>query len=198
MMGTISLPAAVAPGPTKPEIRAIVLEKLAIQPDDHVVDVGAGSGAVSIAAAKLANRVTAIERDASRVEAIEQNIAANDVGARIEVRHGEAPAALPAHADRLFVGGTQGFEDVLDAVRPMGVRTVVLNAARIETASAAIEAFRDRNLLENVLQVQIGRGYELAGETGFRNDNPVYVVIGSSEDSIETDGTNEQPEVDDR
>lgn len=195
MTGTISLPATVAPGPTKPEIRAIVLEKLHIQPTDHVVDVGAGSGAVSIAAGGMAERVTAIERDASRVEAIERNVAANDVPATIEVRHGEAPPALPDRADVLFIGGTQGFKGVLDAVRPMGVRTVVLNAARLETASAAIEAFRDRDLLKDVFRVQIERGYELGGETGFRSDNPVYVVVGSTHVQAQRDDATEGQEV---
>ncbi|MFP4218866.1 MAG: hypothetical protein ACLFR6_08565, partial [Salinarchaeum sp.] len=56
-MGSLHLPAEVAPGPTKPEVRAIVLQHLALKPTDHIVDIGAGSGAISIAAGQTARWV---------------------------------------------------------------------------------------------------------------------------------------------
>lgn len=182
MMGEISLPAAVRPGPTKPEVRAIVLQKLALRQRDHVVDVGAGSGAITIAAGQIADRVTAIERDSDRLGAIETNISANDVEATVDIRSGEAPDRLPDQADVVFIGGTRRFDAVLDEVEPMGVRRVVLTAARLQTAAHAIDAFDARGFLEETLSIQIGRGYELAGETGFRSDNPVFVIVGSVPD----------------
>jgi len=47
--------------PTQPEIIAIALSKLDIKPGEVFVDIGCGSGSVSIAAAGLAKRVFAIE-----------------------------------------------------------------------------------------------------------------------------------------
>ncbi|MFW5919461.1 MAG: ATP-binding protein, partial [Halanaeroarchaeum sp.] len=62
-MGRVALPRDAAPGPTKPEVRAVSLHKLALDRSDHVVDVGACTGAMTIEAAREAGRVTAIERD---------------------------------------------------------------------------------------------------------------------------------------
>lgn len=180
MTGAIELPAEVRPGPTKPEVRAIILQKLDLRPTDHLVDVGAGSGAVSIAGAMVADRVTAIERVPDRVEAIETNVDVNELDASVDIRAGEAPDRLPDQADAVFIGGTKRFDGVLDQIGPMGVRTVVMTAARIQTAASAIDEFANREILAECLSVQIGRGYDLADETGFRSDNPVFVIVGTT------------------
>lgn len=192
MTHQIDLPDAVSPGPTKPEIRAILLQKLALLPTDHFVDVGAGTGAVSITAGRRAERVTAIERDPDRVEAIRSNVRANDVEATVEVRKGEAPESLPDSADAVFIGGTRRFEEVLDEIRQMGTRRVVLNAARLETAARAVTAFEECDLLEEVLTLRIERGYDLGGETGFRGDNPVFMIVGSAPDTAEAERRGEE------
>jgi cobalt-precorrin-6B (C15)-methyltransferase len=53
-----------------------------------------------------------------------------------------------------------------------------MNVSRVEVAGDAIDAFRDRDLLSAVLQMQVSHGYELAGATSFRSNNPVYVIVG--------------------
>lgn len=181
----IDLPAQVAPGPTKPEIRAIAIHKLVLRPTDHFVDVGSGSGAVAIEAAEIVNRVTAIERDPDRVQAIQKNVRANDVEAVVDVKAGEAPEQLPEAGDVMFIGGTQRLPSVLDEIRPIGIDRVLLNAARIQTATKAIEAFEERNLLTDVLTLRIDRGYQLGDGTGFKSDNPVFMVVGSTESAGE-------------
>ncbi len=178
LMGSLNLPAEVAPGPTKPAIRAIVLQRLAVAETDHVVDIGAGSGAVSIAAGQTARRVTAIERDADRVDAIEENLDANTVSATVEVVHGEAPAALPDTADAAFIGGSQRVTEVIAALDDVGVDRIVMTAARLQTAARAIDCLDARGLLEEVLLVQVARGYDLANETALDGATPVYVLVG--------------------
>lgn len=57
-----------------------------VRTGDRVLDVGAGSGILSIAAARLgAGAVTAIEGDAYACEAMEENITANRVDDRVSV-----------------------------------------------------------------------------------------------------------------
>ena len=177
-MGRISLPASTAPGPTKPEVRALVVWTLDLRPTDHVVDVGAGTGAVSIAAARSADRVTAVERDPDRVEAIRTNLAANDCESSVTVTRATAPDGLPEMADAVFVGGTRNLEGVLDWVATAAPRVVVLNAARLETAVRAIDGFRSRAFDPEVRRVSIGRGERLAGGTAIDPARPVYVISG--------------------
>ena len=56
-------------GPTKDELIAIALDKLHLKKGETFVDVGCGTGTVSLAASKFASHIIAIDR---RFEAIER------------------------------------------------------------------------------------------------------------------------------
>ena len=181
VMSQVALPHDAKAGPTKPEIRAVTLDKLALTPADHLVEVGSCTGAVTVEAARRAGRVTAIERKPNRLSVTEKNLAANDYDADVSLREAEAPDGLPDDADAAFLGGSRNFEAVLDHVVDSDITRVVMNVSRVEVAGDVIEAFRERDLLDEVLQVQVSHGYELAGATSFNSENPVYVVVGQDE-----------------
>lgn len=178
-MARISLPHDAKAGPTKPEVRAVLLDKLDLAPTDHFVEVGSCTGAVTIEAARRAGRVTALERKPNRLETTRRNLDANGV-AGVDLREAEAPDGLPDDADRLFVGGSRNYEAVLDWAAGAGVDRVIMNVSRLEVAGAATEAFRERDLLDEIVQFQVSHGYDLAGATSFDADNPVYVLVGSA------------------
>jgi cobalt-precorrin-6B (C15)-methyltransferase len=101
---------------------------------------------------------------------------------------------LPNDADALFLGGSRNFEAVLDHAVETGVDRIVMNVSRLEVAGRATEAFREREILEEVVQFQVSHGYELAGATSFNSDNPVYMLVGSASGSDdESDGDNGEP-----
>ncbi|AXR78531.1 precorrin-6Y C5,15-methyltransferase (decarboxylating) subunit CbiT [Natrarchaeobaculum sulfurireducens] len=192
-MSSIALPYDAKAGPTKPEVRAVVQSKLALGPDDHFAEVGSCTGAVTIEAAQRAGRVTAVERKAERLETTEKNLEANaeTIRADVELRNAEAPEGVPDDADALFLGGSRNFEAVLDHAVETGVDRIVMNVSRLEVAGKAAEAFRERDILEEVVQFQVSHGYELAGATSFDSDNPVYMLVGSAggdDRSTATDG----------
>lgn len=188
-MERVALPHDAAAGPTKPEVRAVALSKLRLEPSDHLVDVGACTGAVTIEAARRAGRVTAIERDPERAEVVRKNLAVNEVTADVEIRRATAPDGLPEGADALFLGGSRNFEAVLDAAHSMGIGRFVMNVARLEVAGRAVEAVRDRGTLEEVLHLQVNRGYDLAGATGFDAGDPVYMIVGRIDSATDEAGT---------
>jgi cobalt-precorrin-6B (C15)-methyltransferase len=188
VMSQVALPHDAKAGPTKPEIRAVTLDKLALTPADHLVEIGSCTGAVTVEAARRAGRVTAIERKSNRLSVTERNLAANDYDAEVSLREAEAPNGLPDDADAAFLGGSRNFEAVLDHVVDSDITRVVMNVSRVEVAGDVIEAFRERDLLEEVLQVQVSHGYELAGATSFNSENPVYVVVGRDGEASGGDG----------
>jgi ribosomal protein L11 methyltransferase len=80
-----------------PTTRGVVrLMQSIVRPDDVVVDLGAGSAVLSIAAAKLgARRVVAIELDPDAEANAMDNIARNDVTSRVQYIQGDAQLLLP-------------------------------------------------------------------------------------------------------
>ncbi|UIP01314.1 precorrin-6Y C5,15-methyltransferase (decarboxylating) subunit CbiT [Halobaculum sp. CBA1158] len=195
----MDLPHDAKAGPTKPEVRAVTVSKLGLTEADHFVEVGSCTGAVTVLAARRAGRVTALERKPERLEVTERNLAANGIDPtadRVDLVAAEAPEGLPADADALFLGGSRNFEAVLDHAVETGVRRVVMNVSRLEVAGRAVEAFRERDILDEVIQLQASYGYELAGATSFDAENPVYVLTGGVVDD-DRDGGGESEAVDD-
>jgi cobalt-precorrin-6B (C15)-methyltransferase len=186
-MAHVLLPHDAKAGPTKPEVRAVLLSKLDLGSTDHFAEVGSCTGAVTVEAARRAGRVTALERKADRLETTRKNLAANDVTGDVDLREAEAPDRLPGDANILFIGGSRNYEAVLDHAVETAVDRVVMNVSRLEVAGAATRAFRERDLLEDVVQFQVSHGYELAGATSFDSDNPVYMLVGGT-DAVATDG----------
>ncbi|HVF13292.1 MAG TPA: precorrin-6y C5,15-methyltransferase (decarboxylating) subunit CbiE, partial [Acidimicrobiales bacterium] len=160
---------------TKPEVRSVVLGKLAL-PDRGVLwDVGAGSGSVAVEAAVAAPglRVIAVERNPDDAERVIANAAA--LGALVEVVEGSAPAVLAGlpRPDRVFVGG--GGLDVLDAC----VAALNPGGRMVATFAAVDRALAAHRLLGNLVQVGVDRADTLAdGGVRFAAGNPVFVAWG--------------------
>ncbi|NYT01951.1 MAG: methyltransferase domain-containing protein [Methanosarcinales archaeon] len=161
---------------TQPENIHIALGKLDIQPGMVFLDVGCGSGAVSLAACRFTDRIYGIDR---RAEAV---LASRALVPGATFRHGEAVEILDRlpPVDRCFIGGTRGIEDFLPELARKahpGCRMVV-NLARMGVASRVAELMEECCTLEEVLQVQICRGYPLAGDWALRPVNPIFMVVG--------------------
>jgi len=139
-----------------------------VQPRTHVLDVGAGSGILSIAAAKLgASRVDAFEIDPIAADVARANCEANDAGdqvtthsgfpsegvppadlavanvsARADIELAEALAGALKPTGRLIASGflTTDRDDVLDAFAEHGL---TLTGEREERDWALLELARD-------------------------------------------------------
>ena len=169
---------------TKSEVRAVALARLRLREDSVVWDIGAGSGAVAVEAARLARRgeVFAVERNPAAGEDIQRN-AIKFAVPQVKVVQAEAPeglAALPA-PDAVFVGGSGGrLADILAVVchrlRPGG--RVVVNVATLENLSGALEALRSQGYVAEVAQVSVARSRSDAGLTRLQALNPVFIVTG--------------------
>ncbi len=168
---------------TKEEVRAITLSKLRVKPDDTVVDIGAGTGSVSIEAAITAKlgKVISIERNSEGVDLIKANAEAFELD-NIEVIEGLAPDNLPSgiQVDKVFIGGTGGWMD--DAIewahrnlRPDG--RLVINTVTIENTYKALENLKRMAFDElEVIQVQISRGEFFHSITMMKSNNPITII----------------------
>jgi cobalt-precorrin-6B (C15)-methyltransferase len=165
--------------PTQPEVIAVALSKLNIKPADVFVDIGCGSGSVSISAARLAKRVYAIDNRDEAIRAATGNI--KECGLiNIQVLKGEAVQLLAdMEADCAFVGGSKNLEQILEILVEKVPRFVV-SAVRVETVFSALEIMKKNNVFKELLYIQLSRGNELAGGTMLKPENPVFLITGGS------------------
>lgn len=167
---------------TKAEIRWIVAASLRLFPGARLLDVGAGTGSVSIECARLAGEVVALEREPDALELIRANVERFGVN-NVAVVSGEAPAALSAlgRFDRVFIGGSgNSLEDII-AVLPSMLSSggrVVVTAILLETLEEALRAFtRAPWHPPEVSQVSVARRKQLGkSKHMFSPLTPVWVV----------------------
>jgi cobalt-precorrin-6B (C15)-methyltransferase len=163
--------------PTQPEVIAVALSKLNIKPADIFVDIGCGSGSVSISAARLAKRVYAVDNRDEAIRAATENI--KECGlTNIQVLKGEASQLLAdLEADCAFVGGSKNLEQILEILVEK-VPRFVISAVRMETVFSALEVMKKNNVFKELLYIQLSRGNELAGGTMLKPENPVFLITG--------------------
>jgi precorrin-6Y C5,15-methyltransferase (decarboxylating) len=163
---------------TKREIRLLALAELALGPGEVLWDIGAGSGAVSIEAARSQPEaaVYAVEKRAELSRHFQENLR-RFPAANLHWVEGVAPEAThdwPApHA--VFVGGSdKKLPEIIETARQRlhhGGR-LVINLATLEnlyTARVCLPAAR-------VTQVQISRGTPILDMLRFEALNPVFMV----------------------
>ena len=128
---------------TKAEVRAVILSKLGLVPDDICVDVGAGTGSVTVEMALSAWRghVYAIDKNEEAVGLIRENCAAFHIG-NVTPLLGDALEKLkklPA-VDAAFIGGSGG--EMRELVRVILEKNpaarIVISAIALESVSGAI------------------------------------------------------------
>jgi len=165
---------------TKEEIRVITLAKARLAPEQVIWDLGAGTGSLSVEAARLApgGVVYAVEKNPGGLELIKENSRRFGTGNVVPVA-GEAPAALyelPA-PHRAFIGGSGGrLEEILDCVMnritPDG--RIVINAVTLETAARF--AVPPEGWRCEMVQLQAARAVPTGRVHMWQALNPVCVI----------------------
>ncbi len=129
---------------TKSEVRAVALSKLDLRPDSTLWDIGAGTGSVSVEAARLlhSGMVLAIERDAQALSLIAENKRRFRLP-NLQIVAGSALSvieSLPAPTE-VFIGGSGGeLPEIIGALAAMNRKIrVVVTAVTLETQAQATE-----------------------------------------------------------
>lgn len=168
---------------TKQEVRAAVLAKLAVRPEDILWDVGAGTGSVSVELALAAprGRVYAVECRPEGCALIKANREKFRTRNLVLVE-GLAPAALsdlPA-PDAVFIGGSKGsLAAIVDAALDKNPDArICVSAIALETLSAAVAALTARGRTVQVSQIAVSRVKAVGGLHLMMAQNPIYLITG--------------------
>jgi cobalt-precorrin-6B (C15)-methyltransferase len=95
---------------------------------------------------------------------------------------GEAGGILTdlPEVEKCFVGGTRGIDDFLpgliDKAAPGCI--IVVDLARIGIAAHVAELMKEAKIFQELIQINIARGYALGKDIALRPVNPIFMVIG--------------------
>ena len=169
---------------TKDEVRGVTLHALRLPGRGVFWDIGAGSGAVSVEAARLCPRlrVFAVERDEGRLAGVRREQASYSAAGPRRSCRGEAPAVLSAlpDPDRVFVGGSGGrLPEIIEAASArMEKGIIVINAATLETLNEAADGLERAGCRVRVSQVSVSRMRRVGEKRLMAALNPVFVIAG--------------------
>lgn len=161
---------------TQEENIYIAMGKLAIQKGNTFLDIGCGSGAVSLAASRFTDKIYGIDM---RAEAVESSRSLVPSGFFFEGNASQIIQSLPA-VDRCFIGGTRDIDSFFLTLMKKAAPgcIVVADLARIGMAPKVVKLMKDYGIFSELLQIQISRGYDLAGDIALRPVNPIFMVVG--------------------
>jgi len=167
---------------TKFNIRILTIGYLGIEQGDNLLDIGAGTGSISIEAALQGANVWAIEREDEGIELIKSN---NDkFNTNINIIKGYAPMDLPdIRFNKCFIGGSGGkLADVflyLDRnLEDNGI--LVANFITLNNLIKFMDLLKEygyknveTQLIQNAYMDRIGL---------MKGENPIYIVKGVKKD----------------
>lgn len=172
---------------TKEAVRALALAKLELHRASHLIDIGAGTGSVSIEAALQypSLQVTAIERNPAALRLLDEN-RQHFACCNIEILPGEAPMVMTERADAIFMGGSGGhlralIDWSLHHLRPGGrlVMTFILQ----ENLHEALDHLRQANVTAlDCQQLSVSAMTALGSGHYFKPNNPVFVIACQKEE----------------
>ncbi len=167
---------------TKEEIRSIVISKLRLAEDSKIIDIGAGTGSVTVECALIAKKgvVYSCERNAEALSLIKRNAEKFKIE-NVVIIEGEAPGSLEKAGsfDRAFIGGSGGsIGQILDSVHSkieVGGR-IVVTAVTLNTLFEARTFFKNMKYTCEIIQASIIRVNETGNVSMLNALNPVFII----------------------
>ncbi|HZH38666.1 MAG TPA: precorrin-6Y C5,15-methyltransferase (decarboxylating) subunit CbiT [Bacillales bacterium] len=167
---------------TKEEIRSIIISKLRLKEGFESIDIGCGSGSISVELAiQTKTTVYAIDSDKNAIDLTEQNSSKFGLQNKIKTTLGLAQEILPnlPYVDAIVIGGTTGDTEkiiklAIDRLNKGG--RLVVTSILIETIYKTLKAIEDSELLEiDISQVTVAKSKKTSSGTMMISRNPVII-----------------------
>lgn len=172
---------------TKSEVRAVITSKLRLRENSRLLEIGSGTGSVTVEAALAAHagHVWTLELNQQAQTLCRRNLAKFGLD-NVTLIEGAAPEALPPAPpegyDCLFIGGSSGNLAAIAAQvcsQPQPLR-VVVSAVTLESvaeAMAALQAVGCQDL--EVVQVAVARSRQAGRKHLMQALNPITIIAAN-------------------
>lgn len=166
---------------TKTEVRVITLSKLKLSEDSIALDIGCGTGSVTVEMAQLCSKglVYSLDKNEDAIELVNKNVEKFQLS-NVEILQGEAPGALPSITfDRIFIGGgSKSLDEIVNYVhehlKPGGI--VVANTILLDSTYNMLKLLTDKGF-KNIecVNVNISKASSVPGWM-MKAQNPIYII----------------------
>lgn len=173
------------PGPTKEEIRVITISKARLQEGDIVIDVGCGTGGLTVEAALQVapkGKVYAIDENPAAIKLTTSNVEKFGVKGNVSIAGGKAPQALLTvpNADAILIGGggvsLRAILQIASSKLNANGR-IVVNAILLETATLAIAELKELGFRDiDIAHVSVAKGKQINSGTMMMARNPITII----------------------
>ena len=169
---------------TKEDIRILSIAKMNLEENSKVLDVGAGTGSISIQVAKICSKgqVIAIEKDEEALDIIKKNKEKFDCH-NLKIIQGEAQNVEETIKDTfnsIFIGGSGGnLEEIISRYghKLLNHGTKVLKFITINNIYTALETFKKLNYKTECIQVSISKA---KGKSNMLiANNPIFIITAT-------------------
>jgi cobalt-precorrin-6B (C15)-methyltransferase len=167
---------------TKEDVRSIVISKLRLKQGFSVIDIGCGSGSITIELCiqTKSDRIYAIDFDERAIDLTNRNL--EKFGLKSNVILSRAEDILPSlpEVDAVVIGGTWGNTDQIVEMAVQRLKIggrIVIDTILLETMYRALNAFTRSDLREvDVTQVIIAKSRKVSKGTMMIARNPVLIL----------------------
>lgn len=163
---------------TKFNIRILTIGYLAIEKDDRLLDIGAGTGSISIEAALHGAKVWAVEREEEGIHLIKSNN--QKFSTDINIIKGQAPEALPEiKFNKCFIGGSGGKLKEIFSYLEMNLENegiVCGNFITLNNLTEFIGLLKEYKYQD--IETQLIQSAHMDRVGLMKGQNPIYIVKG--------------------
>ena len=167
---------------TKEDVRALVISKLRLKENSSAIDVGCGSGSITVEMClqTKGNKIYAIDFDEKAVELTRKNLLKFNVKAEVIFSKAQDILPLLPQVDAILIGGTSG---EVERIVNLGIDRlnkggrIVIDTVLIETMYKALTTINQANLKEvDVTQAIIAKARKVTTGTMMSARNPIIII----------------------
>jgi len=162
---------------TKEEIRAISIAKLRLEPDDVVVDIGCGSGGMTVEIARRCKFLYAIDYCEDAIKTTRRNLELFNVK-NCKLIKGRGEEVLKSlDFNKAFVGGTKNIYKILDILTERNTEVIVINTIVLENTAKILNYLQDIERYDTeVVNVVVSYGKKIKNGHMMLARNPVNII----------------------